>query len=69
MVDAFVLLDHLLNCVKVLVEDLVHREHVHAVLLEDGAHCVVAADLPFVGWILKVAFFHVFPDFLDGLRP
>jgi hypothetical protein len=68
-VDTLVLLGHFLYRVEVLVKNLVHREHMYAVLFEDGAHCVVAADLPFVGWVLEVAFFHIFPDFLYRLRP
>jgi len=40
---------------------------VDAVLFEDGAHGVVAADLALVGGVLEVAQLDVFPDFLDGL--
>jgi hypothetical protein len=40
---------------------------VDAVLLEDGAHGVVAADLALVVWVLQISLFDVFPDFLDRL--
>jgi hypothetical protein len=62
------LLNHLIDRIQILAQNLVHAEHVHAVLLEHGAHGVVAADLALVGRVLQVALFDVFPDLLDGLR-
>lgn len=56
------------NRVQVCIEDFVHGEHVHTVLLEDGAHGIVAADLALVGRVLEVACFDVFPNLLDSLR-
>ena len=58
----------LFDGIQVRVEDLVHGEHVDAVLLEDGAHGIVAADLALVAGVLEVARFDVLPDLLDGLR-
>lgn len=58
----------LVHCVKILVQDLIHGEHVDAILLEDGTHWLVAADLAFVGGVLETPFLDVFPDFLDALR-
>ena len=58
----------LFDGIQVCVEDLVHGEHVDAVLLEDGAHGIVAADLALVAGVLEVARFDVLPDLLDGLR-
>jgi hypothetical protein len=63
-----ILLNHLIDRIQILTQNLVHAEHVHAVLLEDRAHCVVATDLALVGRVLQVALFDVFPDLLDGLR-
>ena len=40
----------------------------HAVLLENGAHRVVAPDLALVVGVLQVSLFDVLPDLLDGLR-
>jgi hypothetical protein len=56
-----------LNIVELLSQDLVHREHVHFVLLEYQLHLLVAADLAFIGGILQVSGFDVLPYFLDGL--
>lgn len=55
--------------VQVLAQDLVHGEHVHLVLLEHGAHGLVADDLSLVVGILKVVFTDVLPDMFDALRP
>lgn len=57
-----------LDGTNMLTQDFIHGKHVHAILLEDGAHSVVAADLTFVVWILQVSRFHVLPDLLYGLR-
>lgn len=45
-------LAYVLDCVEILVQNLVHGEHVHAVLLEHGAQGVVAPDLALVAGIL-----------------
>jgi len=58
----------LVHSVEVLVEDLVHCEHVNAILLKNSAHSIIAADLAFVIRILEVSLFDVVPDLLDGLR-
>ena len=57
----------LVDGIKVLVQDLVHGEHVYAVLLEHRTHRVVAANLSLVAGVLQVARFDVLPDLLDGL--
>jgi hypothetical protein len=57
----------LIHRIQILIKNLVHRKHVHTILLENGSHRVVAPDLAFVGRVLQVALLDVFPDFLDGL--
>ena len=66
--DDFSALLLLVDGVQVRIEDLVHGEHVDAVLLEDSAHGIVAADLALVVGVLQVACFDVLPYLLDGLR-
>ena len=51
-----------------LTQDLVHREHVHFVLLEHCSHGVIAADHALVIWILKVIGTHVRPNAFHSLR-
>jgi len=63
----FILL--LLNRVEMVADDLVHLEHVHPGLLEDGLHLVVAADLPLVFGILKIVALDMFPELLHHLWP
>lgn len=41
-----------------------HGEHVNAILLEDIAHRLIALDVAFVGWILKIVGLDVFPQAL-----
>jgi hypothetical protein len=57
----------LVHSVEVLIEDLVHSEHVDTVLLENSAHSIVAADLAFIVGILEISLFDVIPNLLDGL--
>jgi len=52
-----------------LIKDLVHGEHVNAVLLENSTHSVVATDLTLVVRVLKITLFDIFPNLLDSLRP
>ncbi|KAH8633604.1 hypothetical protein IG631_12238 [Alternaria alternata] len=59
--------DDFVDGVQILVENLVHGEHVNAVLFEDCAHGVVASNLALVGRVLQVALFDVLPNLLDGL--
>lgn len=47
---------------------LVHLEHVNPGLLENSLHFGVAANLSFVGRILKIVGFDMFPESLDNLR-
>jgi hypothetical protein len=54
--------------VEVVSKELVHGEHVHFVLLEDGVHGLVASDLTLVGGILKITFLDIRPDLLYCLR-
>jgi hypothetical protein len=58
---------NLIHGIQILIQYLVHGKHVDAILLEDGAHGVVAANLALVGRVLQVALLDVFPYFLDGL--
>jgi hypothetical protein len=50
--DSCASVDDLVDGVEILVEDLVHGEHVDAVLFKDCAHGFVAADLAPVIWVL-----------------
>lgn len=52
-----------------VAQDLVHAEHVHLVLPEDGSHRVVAPYLPLVVRRLQISLFHVSPYLADGLGP
>lgn len=54
--------------VEILVENLVHGEHMHSVLFEDGSHSLITPDLALIVRVLQVPFFNVLPDFLNGLR-
>lgn len=69
MLDLLLLLQlgNFVNGVEILIENLVHREHVNAVLFKDGTHSIVTSDLPLVCRILEITFFDVLPDFLDRL--
>lgn len=55
--------------IQVLVQDLGHGKHVHPILLEDGTHGIVAADLTSITWILELIFPDIFPYFFDRLGP
>ena len=46
---------------------LVHLEHRHAVLAEDGAELVVGDDLALVLRILKIVLLDMVPDLADDL--
>lgn len=59
----------LILAVEVLAEELGHCEHVDAVLLEDGAHEVVAENMPLIRGVLELMFSDVLPYLFDGLRP
>ena len=54
---------------EMIAQDLVHGEHVHSILLEDGTEGVVASNLSLVFGILEVMLFEVGPQSLDRLRP
>lgn len=43
----------LVRRIEVTREQLVHSKHVYPLLLEDGTHAVIAADLALVVWILE----------------
>lgn len=55
--------------VQILVQDFRHGEHMHAILLEDGAHGVVASDLAAVARILELILADVLPYLLHCLWP
>lgn len=57
-----------IRTIQVLVEDLGHGKHVDAVLLEDGAHRIVTADLASVVWVLEFVFTYILPELFDRLR-
>lgn len=40
----------------------------HAILFEDSAHRVVAADLPSVARVLQIVIADILPEFLNRLR-
>lgn len=52
---------------KMVREQFVHGEHVHAVTLEHSLHLLIAQNLALVFGILEVSLFDVCPDFLDSL--
>lgn len=54
--------------IQVLVENLGHGKHVHPILFEDGAHRIVAPDLPSIAGVLEVMFSNILPNPLNGLR-
>lgn len=58
----------LVNGIELVSEQLVHREHVDLVLLEDGVHLFVAQDLALVIGILQAVALDVDPELLDHLR-
>lgn len=58
-----------IRVVQVLVQNFSHGEHVHSVLLKNGAHGIVASDLSTVTGILELVFPDVFPDLFHRLRP
>lgn len=58
-----------LNVIKLLAKNLVHSEHMNALLLEHRLHSLIAPDLALVGRVLQIAGFDVFPYFLDDLGP
>lgn len=58
----------LINRIKVLIQNLVHRKHMNAVRLEYGAQRAVAANLALIVRVLEVVRLDVLPDLLDGLR-
>jgi hypothetical protein len=60
-------LNKLIHGINILRQKLVHGKHVDAILFENGAHGVVAANLALVAGVLQVARFDVFPYFLDDL--
>jgi len=66
--DRRVLVYDLVDRIEILVEDLVHGEHVYAVLLEDCAHSIVAPNLALVARVLEFARLDIFPYLLYRLR-
>jgi len=66
--DRRVLVYDLVDRIEILVEDLVHSEHVYAVLLEDCAHSIVAPNLALVARVLEFARLDIFPYLLYRLR-
>jgi hypothetical protein len=64
--------DRMLFCfldrIEVLSEKLVHREHMHLVLLKNRLHLAIAKDLSLVGRVLQASLFDVSPNLLDDLR-
>ena len=54
--------------VEVLVQDLVHSEHMDLVLLENSAHAIITTDHAFIVWILQILLADVLPDPFDSLR-
>lgn len=59
----------LVRDVQILAQYLVHREHVHLVLLEHRSQGVITANHALVIWVLEIVRTHVSPDPLDRLRP
>lgn len=57
----------LLHGMEVSGQKLVHGEHMHSVLFEDGVHFVIASNLSFVVGVLQVALFDVGPYLLHCL--
>lgn len=54
--------------VQVLIKDLSHGKHMHAILFEDCAHRIITSDLPSVARILEIVVTDILPEFLDCLR-
>ena len=50
-------------------QNLVHLEHINFVGVEDGSEVVVAEDLAFVGRVLEVVVFDIYPELFDDLGP
>lgn len=48
-------------------DEFVHLEHVNLGLFEHGLHCIVAANLALVLWVLELMALYVDPEFLDDL--
>ena len=51
----------LVERIELVSEELVHLEHVHLGLLEDGLHLVVAAYLPLVAGVLQLVGLDMLP--------
>ena len=50
-----------LNRIHLLIRQFGHLKHMNTILLEDGAHWLVAHDVPLVAWILQVVTLDVLP--------
>lgn len=57
----------LVDRVKVAADQLVHRKHIQAALLEYGLHLFVAKNLSLIVWVLKIVALDVLPELFDNL--
>ena len=60
--------NNVLDGKEVLVQYLVHGEHMNAIRLENGTHGLVAEDLTLVTRVLQVSGLDILPYLLHGLR-
>jgi hypothetical protein len=57
----------ILNRIKILVQDLVHGEHVDLILLEHLTQRSIADDLSLIVRVLQLVLVDVLPDAFDAL--